>query len=261
VRLPICFKANFTTTNELTRSTNPRDGIFITQYHPDFAGIVGERPSPRHALLLSTLENSKNAFFHKSCGFLSDLNELYTTSKPLQATESSRLPVVLISKVNIRRNVSTNEIEAAEWAKLRAPASMTMPAGGTAYRNGILYCSQGTMAPKTGGLFYMPYGRPPEPIVTSYYGRDFNSLQGVAVSKNDGTIWFTDSACGFDQDIRGTPQLPSQVYRFNQKTGSIRAMADGFGRPSAVAFSPSGTTVYVSDAEAIKENGDKDPFR
>lgn len=41
-----------------------------------------------------------------------------------------------------------------EWSKLRPPPNMPMPASACAYLQGLLYCSQGTLKPDTGGIYY-----------------------------------------------------------------------------------------------------------
>jgi gluconolactonase len=51
------------------------------------------------------------------------------------------------------------------------------------------------------------------------------------------------------------PILPNQVYRFDPKDGSIRAMADGFGRPNGIAFSADQKTFYIGDTGALVGNG------
>jgi gluconolactonase len=172
----------------------------------------------------------------------------------------SRLPVVLISKVKLIRDSTTNQLQSVEWQKLRPPPAMIMPAGGTPYKDGILYCSQGNLTPGTGGLFYMPHGKPPVPVVTNFYGREFNSPRHVAVSKS-GLIWFTDPALGHDQEFRNRPFLPGHVYCFDPKTQELSVMADGFGRPTGLALSPDEGTLYVSDTDANRGDGAPDLSR
>jgi gluconolactonase len=155
--------------------------VSLVQYHPDFSYVIGLEPT--HSLLLSSSETSKNPFFHEACVYLPEHEELYVTSNILQSSSGSQLPVILISKLKLRRTGSGGDgaVEQVEWSKLRPPANMPMPASGAAFSDGMLFCSQGTLAPGSGGLFYMPRGRPPQAVVTEYFGRDFNSLHDVAV--------------------------------------------------------------------------------
>lgn len=126
-----------------------------------------------------------------------------------------------------------------------------MPSGAIPYRKGVLYCSQGTLEPKSGGLFYMPPGKRPVPLVTNYFGKAFNSAQNV-VEDRDGGLWFTDSCAGLEQEIRPTPQLPNHVYWFHPTTGELRVVADELKRPAGIALSPDGDTLYITDTEAAR---------
>lgn len=131
------------------------------------------------------------------------------------------------------------------------------PASGPGGRgsSGVLYCAQGNPGPGTSGLFYMPTGRPPVPLITNYYGRDFNSVYSVVSHPDDGSLWFTDPCIGFEQDFRKRPQMPSHIYRFHPETGDLRVVADGLNQPAGICFDPGATTVYVTDADALYGNG------
>lgn len=195
---------------------------------------------------------------------------IYTTSNLLQTSSSSQLPVILISRVSLRRN-SAGDVTAAEWTKLRPP--FAMPAGAITYQtkpgapvgpgagtgargsSGVLYCAQGNPGPGTSGLFYMPTGRPPVPLVSNYYGRDFNSVYDVVRHPEDGSLWFTDPCIGFEQDFRKRPQMPCHVYRFHPDTGDLRVVADGLNRPAGICFSPDAATVYVTDTDTLYGGG------
>ncbi|OAA57062.1 smp-30/gluconolaconase/lre-like region containing protein [Niveomyces insectorum RCEF 264] len=275
-------------------------GVSLVQYHPDFANIVGK--DARHALLISSAESSRNAFFHSGCAYVLEPEAspdqpgggsangnrsgngnvdgreevLYTTSNLLQTTSSSQLPVVLISRIALRRS-PTGEVTAVDWAKLRPPTTMPMPAGAISYggsglasastnpitastSGGVLYCAQGNPSPGTSGLFYMPRGKPPLPLVTSYYGREFNSVHDVARAP-DGSLWFTDPCHGFEQDFRKKPQLPCHIYRFDPVTGDLRVVADGLQRPTGICFGHDAMTVYVTDTDALHGDGNQDATR
>lgn len=147
-----------------------------------------------------------------------------------------------------------------EWAKLRPPPGIDMPNGGVNYEDGILFCAQGSAQAGTGGIIYMPRKAKPIPMVTNFYGRDFNSVNDVVVAR-DGSIWFTDPCYGNEQDFRQRPKLPNQVYRFNPKNGDIRVVADGFGRPNGICFSPDEKVCYITDTDYIHGDGSKDFLR
>jgi gluconolactonase len=97
-------------------------------------------------------------------------------------------------------------------------------------------------------------------MVTNFHGRDFNSVNDVVVAK-DGSIWFTDPCYGNEQDFRQKPKLPNLVYRFNPENGDLRVVADGFGRPNGICFSPDEDVVYITDTDAFHGDGNKDSTR
>lgn len=178
---------------------------------------------------------------------------------------------MLISRVKLHRrdvtglnptgeNGGRNDVVSVEWQKLRPPHAMTMPCGGTAYANGMVFCSQGSLAEGSGGLFYMPRGKPPEPLVTSFYGRDFNSPHDVCLTR-DGALWFTDPSHGYEMEFRQKPVLPCRVYRFFPESGDLRVVADGLGRPTGIAFSHDEQTAYITDTVACRKDGTQDLSR
>jgi len=242
-------------------SSGPSDQLRLLQYEPSFADLVGTSPS--HSLLISTTETTKNPFFHEACVFIPDHNEIYITSNLLQPASSSNFPTILISRVKLHRTDrlnGDNSVHTVEWAKMRPPTGIDMPNGGVNYLEGIIFCAQGSERSGSGGIYYMPRGAPPRALVTNFHGRDFNSVNDVVVAK-DGSIWFTDPCYGNEQDFRQRPKLPNQVYRFNPKSGDIRVVADGFGRPNGISFSPDEKVVYITDTDSIHGDGDKDPLR
>ncbi|KAF1358544.1 calcium-dependent phosphotriesterase, partial [Lizonia empirigonia] len=99
-----------------------------------------------------------------------------------------------------------------------------------------------------------------ELLITGFHDRPFNSVNDVAIH-SDGSIWFTDPIYGFEQGIRPPPQLPNQVYRFDPKTGGIRAVADGFGRLNGICFSPEEEIYYVTDTDWVHGDGSTDGAR
>jgi gluconolactonase len=103
------------------------------------------------------------------------------------------------------------------------------PNGATNYRGKVVFTGegQGDVAP---ALFLM---EPTEPynttvLLDNYHGRQFNSLNDVAVNPRNKELYFTDVSYGYLQDFRPQPVLPNQVYRFNPRTGAVAVVADGF---------------------------------
>lgn len=79
-----------------------------------------------------------------------------------------------------------------------------------------------------------------------------NSPNDVAVHP-DGSVWFTDPTYGIDSDYEGhasAEQLGLRgVYRWRDETAELELVFDHFTQPNGIAFSPDGSTVYVTDSE------------
>jgi hypothetical protein len=133
-----------------------------------------------------------------------------------------------------------------------------MANGGVNYQNGVLFCSQGALD-RPSSLIHMETEAPYQctTILDSFYGRQFNSINDVVIH-SDGSIWFTDPIYGFKQGYRPTPDLPVQVYRYDPIAKSVRVVADGFGRPNGISFSPDEKVVYVTDTDAVQGDGSVD---
>jgi gluconolactonase len=213
---------------------------------------------------MSTTESTRNPFFHEACVYVAAHDELYITSNLLQATKSSNFPTILISRLKLQRTdrlSGENNIHTVDWVKMRPPVGIDMPNGGVNYINdSIIFCAQGTATTGTGGIYHMPRGGAAKPLVTNFHGRDFNSPNDVVVA-TDGSIWFTDPNYANEQDFRQRPKLPNQVYRFDPKTGDIRVVADGLGRPNGICFSPDEKTLYITDTDYIHGDGTKELWR
>lgn len=74
-----------------------------------------------------------------------------------------------------------------------------------------------------------------------------------------GEIYFTDPIYGLEYNYRPDAYLPNQVYRFNPSTGEVRAVADGFSRPNAIALNTDASIVYIADTGAQPGDGSIDP--
>jgi gluconolactonase len=94
-------------------------------------------------------------------------------------------------------------------------------------------------------------------LADSYKGKRLNSPNDVVV-KSDGTVWFTDPPYGIITDYEGFKAPQEQegcyVYRLDPASGALDVVADDFGKPNGIAFSPDEKTLYVSDT-----SGSHDP--
>ena len=97
-------------------------------------------------------------------------------------------------------------------------------------------------------------------IADHHDGKRLNSPNDVVV-RSDGTIWFTDPHYGIATDYEGfraKQENPCQLYRFDPATGRLEVMADDFGCPNGLAFSPDERTLYVAESgRAFDPDADK----
>lgn len=209
-------------------------------------------PSPKLELLH---ENQDYPFAHEAGVFVERNNTLFITSN--QYTDHSNgSRKIQMCRITLPSDGSTN----VKCEDIH-PDNVPMANGGVNYLDGIIFCAQGTLETQ-GGIVFMEAEPPYQTrmMVSSFHGRDFNSVNDV-VGHSDGSIWFTDPIYGFEQGIRPRPKLPNQVYRYDPIHGSIRAMADGFGRPNGICFSPDEKTVYITDTDWIHGDGSTDLTR
>lgn len=87
-------------------------------------------------------------------------------------------------------------------------------------------------------------------LADSFNGKRLNSPNDVIV-RSDGSIWFTDPTYGIMSDYEGYRAAPEQpvhgVYRIDP-SGSISLVADDFGQPNGLVFSPDETKLYIADS-------------
>ncbi|KAL5114314.1 hypothetical protein ACEQ8H_007789 [Pleosporales sp. CAS-2024a] len=225
--------------------------IYDEAAHP----IVGCEPK-----LDLLFENTKYPFAHEAGVYIPQDNSLWITSNQYSHMESCK------KRIHISRvRLPSNENTCTNCEELEVK-NVPLPNGGVNYKDGILFCAQGTHD-VSGGITYMPLNQgdgkgtlEAKMLVSDFHGRPFNSPNDVVVH-SDGSIWFTDPIYGWEQGIRPRPRLPSQVYRFDPATKGIRAIADGFGRPNGICFSPDEKTVYITDTDGIHGDGGTDETR
>lgn len=224
----------------------PKSATSFKAHDQQFAAIVG--PSPAAELLA---ENKVYPFAHEAGVFFPDTNSLYITGN--RSIGPNGKQTVHITRVNLSKSpVTCDEIA----------TDIPMGNGGTNYgKDHVLFCAQGSMT-EPSGLYRMSITAPykSELLKCDFNGRPFNSLNDVVVHA-DGSIWFTDPIYGFEQGYRPPPRLPSQVYRWHPDTGAIRAVADGFGRPNGICFSPDEQVVYITDTDRVHGDGTIDDQR
>jgi gluconolactonase len=89
-------------------------------------------------------------------------------------------------------------------------------------------------------------------LIDKFNGKPLNSPNDIVV-KSDDSIWFTDPPFGILGNYEGhvaTPELPTNVYRLDPKTGQATVVAAGDWRPNGIAFSPDESKCYIVNATA-----------
>ncbi|PHH59035.1 hypothetical protein CDD81_3856 [Ophiocordyceps australis] len=211
-------------------------------------------PQPK----LDVLHSMPIPFAHEAGVYIPEDDALFVTSNRFTDPKTNEEKII-ITRLLLPKDGTSLKVENINTE------NVPMANGGIRYTSngydGILFCAQGDKT-VNGGISIMKTKAPYEStlLLSSFQDRPFNSPNDV-VTYSDGSIWFTDPIYGFEQGIRPKPRLPNQVYRFDPSNNSTRAVADGFGRPNGLSFSPDMKTLYVSDTEWIHGDGSTDDTR
>jgi gluconolactonase len=84
-------------------------------------------------------------------------------------------------------------------------------------------------------------------LLDRFEGKPLNSPNDVVV-KSDDSVWFTDPPFGILGNYEGhvaPVELPTNVYRFDPKTGQAAVVAGDIPRPNGLCFSPDESRLYV----------------
>jgi gluconolactonase len=87
-------------------------------------------------------------------------------------------------------------------------------------------------------------------IADTFEGKPLNSPNDI-VCKSDNSIWFTDPPFGILGNYEGhtaTPELPTNVYRWDPSTRKLSVVAGDVNRPNGLAFSPDESKLYIVEA-------------
>jgi gluconolactonase len=113
----------------------------------------------------------------------------------------------------------------------------------------VLQCSHGRRAIERDA------GGEPSIVVDAFEGRRLNSPNDVVVAR-DGSIWFTDPPYGIHHSgAQGHPGEEEYggcyVFRYDESTGRLDAVATDLWHPNGLAFSPDESVLYVSDTSVL----------
>jgi gluconolactonase len=244
----------------MTTPDAPSSPASFLTHSPAFTRIIG--PSPTITILASSPSGTK--LYHEACIYDAPSHSIFITSNQiplsslptnLTSTLPSDSPLIAAGKtIRLTRLYDADDPSAIRNEDI-TPPSLPFANGGVNYKSGILICAQGNLT-HTGaeGIVYIPSLTPPytpTPLISTFHGRPFNSVNDVIVHPTDGSIWFTDPPYGFHQGIRPAPSLPAHLYRHDPTTGSTRALLTGLSRPNGLCFSPDCSILYVTDTGAI----------
>lgn len=223
--------------------------VEFVAYDEAFGQILGSGPSAH--LLAESSEGLP--LYHEACVYHRSTQSVFVTSNQIARSDGSKY--VILSRISLSRESSKDaHVEAATPDAL----SKSFLNGGVNHGDDLLMCAQGSRSTDdlSGLILISSKDGAVTPVVTDFHGIPFNSVNDVVIHPEDGSIWFTDPCYGYHQGIRPAPQLPNQVYRFDAKTKSVRAVAEGFVRPNGICFSPYLETVYITDTGAIHGSAD-----
>lgn len=95
-------------------------------------------------------------------------------------------------------------------------------------------------------------------LLNNYFGFYFNNMDDVTMHPTSGDLFFTDPDYPwFNGRVDTAPQLPTASYRFNPSTGATFLIDDTLEQPNGIAFSPDGSTLYITETGAL--TGSIDP--
>ncbi|KAJ5155326.1 hypothetical protein N7492_008129 [Penicillium capsulatum] len=218
-------------------------------YDQEFLKILGKSPT-----FTRIAHSPKNPLYHEAVVWSNETDEVFFVQNAGAKNASTGLKKSsIIEKVSLADAAAvSNRTDAIGMVKVSTVPSSPMvinPNGATNYRGQIIFTGEGQGDDKPPSLWVMNPQKPYNTTVllNNYFGRQFNSLNDVAVHPRSKDVYFTDTIYGWVQDFRPAPGLQDQVYRFNPDTGAVTVVADGFDHPNGFTFSPDGDYAYVTD--------------
>ncbi|KAF4979796.1 hypothetical protein FZEAL_4070 [Fusarium zealandicum] len=224
-------------------------------YDAEFYDIIGDNPT---LTLIATSDT--DPIFHEAVVWYPPTEEVFfvqNAGDPAAGTglnKSSVIQKISLAEAEAMRNGSHTAAQVNIDVVPSTPQVIN-PNGGTNYKGQIIFAGEGQGDDVPSALYLM---KPEEPfnttvLVNNYFGRQFNSINDVAINPRNGDIYFTDTMYGYWQFFRPQPGLQNQVYRLNEATGALTVVADGFTGPAnetrmvGLTFSPDGKKAYVTD--------------
>lgn len=211
---------------------SPSASAFII-YDDGFKEVLGSSPK------LTLIESRPDKFAHEAGVYIQRLDKNYFTSN---YQSGKRTEIYSI-------DTQSHEIQEHLFQDVKNGN------GGCCYGDRVLFCSQGDLTTPSALVLVDPFTSGSDILLNNYHGRQFNSINDVVVHHLKGDLWFTDPTYGYEQAFRPPPQLPSQIYRFNPRSGEVACVADGFEQCNGLCFSPDFKKMYVTDTGAVQAHG------
>ncbi|KAK8847529.1 hypothetical protein IAR55_005387 [Kwoniella newhampshirensis] len=216
-------------------------------YHESFYDIIGPDPS-----LTLIAETEKDPLFHEAAVWYPPTDEFFfcqNAGAPAAGTGLHKSAIVEKISLAQAEEVVEGKRKEVDVISVEGDVKVINPNGGTNFRGKIVLAGEGQGDHNPSALYLVD---PVEPykttvILNNYHGRQFNSLNDIAVNPRNKQLYFTDPTYGHVQHFRPTPGLPNQVYRFDVDSGAVGVVADGLHMPNGITFSPDGYHAYISD--------------
>ncbi|OAX43438.1 calcium-dependent phosphotriesterase [Rhizopogon vinicolor AM-OR11-026] len=223
---------------------------FIQIFDPSFLKITG--PSAKIRQIAS---NPGFAFAHEAPIYVEELNALFFSSNGGGTLgysgwyNNSAVSMLNMTEVDMALASSTGNVN-IQVETVNLPDTVQMVNGGTGpYKGDLLFATSGRALLPPSIVLLNP--TPPynaTVLLDNFLGRQFNSLNDVKILPGTDVLYFTDPSYGYLNGFRPQAMLPSQVYRFDPSTGQVRTVADQFVNPNGIAFTPDGTTAFITDS-------------
>ncbi|KAI0420491.1 D-lactonohydrolase [Xylaria grammica] len=221
-------------------------------YDDEFYDVIGPNPT-----LTLIAQSDTDPIFHEATVWYPPTNEVFfVQSAGAEGTGTGLNKSAIIQKISLAEaEAVSSKRNATGQVKVHIVDSNPIvlnPNGAVNYKDNILFAAEGQGADKPSELIIM---NPREPynttvLLNNFFGRQFNSLNDIAIHPRNKDVYFTDPIYGLLQNFRPKEGLPHQVYRYNDKTGAVTVAADGFSQPNGLVFSPSGSHAYIADTGA-----------
>ncbi|ODO08633.1 gluconolactonase [Cryptococcus wingfieldii CBS 7118] len=216
-----------------------------------FYDIIGDDPS-----LTLLADSGTDPLFHEAVVWYAPMNKdtdevFFAQNAGAKAAGTGMNKSAIVQKISLSEaaNVQQGSRNSTDITTINSTVQVVNPNGGTAYRGKIIFAGEGQGSDIAPALYEMDPNEPYDTtvILNNFFGRQFNSLNDIAVNPRNKELYFTDVTYGYLQDFRPAPIIANQAYRFNVDTGAIQVVADGIQKPNGIAFSPGGQYAYISD--------------